>query len=116
MRVFLAFLFASVAAAFTQQTTTRTTTELSAINRRDVFAGIAAAIVTVPQVAIAESHANQNRAGSHTHGSTFFFDDQIENVYEESQQATGDKLDINGAVVVRFFVSRTFCNTQNIFI
>jgi len=61
----------------------RTTTEL-AVHRRDVLAGFAG-LVLMPGIASA--------------GSTFFFDEKIEQVYEPSQQATGGKVDLNNAFV-----------------
>jgi hypothetical protein len=100
MRAVLALSLFALASAFSpvvQQK--KSTTQLLAINRRDLitFAGV----VLAPQIANALSHGVQNREGSHTHGSTFFFDDQIENVREEAQMPTGGKLDLNGATVVR---------------
>jgi hypothetical protein len=42
---------------------------------------------------------------AHAKGSTFFYDDKIEDVREASQMPTGGKLDLNSA----FVVSRTLC-------
>ena len=112
MRIVFALLVTTASAFAPIQTSTRsTTTELAAVNRRDVLAGIAGATVAIfaPQAASAVSHGAQNRKGSHTHGSTWFFDDQIENVYEESQQPTeGGKLDINAAFLVSFWADRFY--------
>ena len=71
------------------------------VQRRDVLVTLIGAAAMAPGAAHALSHGIQNRQGSHTHGSTWFFDEQIENVHEESQQDTGGKLDLNGATVVR---------------
>jgi hypothetical protein len=99
MRVLLSLILLTVATAFAPRPTQTKSTTVLALNRRELLTAIPL-VVVAPLVANAESHASQNRAGSHTHGSTFFFDEQIENVYEESQQPTGNKLDINGAIVV----------------
>lgn len=71
------------------------------MERRDVLVTLVAGAIMGPEAAHALSHGVQNRQGSHTHGSTWFFDEQIENVREESQMPTGDKVDLNGAIVVR---------------
>jgi len=101
MRFLLALLpLLTVATAFRPSPQpARPATQL-AVSRRDVLAA-AATIALVPTQAYALSHGVQNREGSHTHGSTWFFDDNIEKVREESQMPTGGKLDLNNAVVVR---------------
>jgi hypothetical protein len=61
-------------------------TEL-AVHRRDVLVTALAGLMISPAL-------------SHAAGSTFFFDDKIENVREASQMATGDRFDLNSAFVV----------------
>lgn len=91
-RFLLAALLASSANAFTLvQPTTRADTALSAtMDRRSVMAGLAASIVTTTMTPGVAS------AGP---ASTFFWDDQIENVREEAQMHTGGKIDLNAAFV-----------------
>jgi hypothetical protein len=104
MRVLLALSFFAVAAtAFRPDVVQqkRPATELAAVSRRELLAA-AAAVLTIPAAsANALSHGMQNREGSHTHGSTWFFDENIDKVREESQMPTGGKLDLNNAAVVR---------------
>jgi hypothetical protein len=63
-------------------------TSLNAVNRRDVLITVLSGIVAAPAV-------------SQASGSTFFYDDKIETVREQSQMPTGDRLDLNSAFVVR---------------
>jgi len=96
MRVFLLLALAACVSAFqpTFQTKKASMTELSAVvGRREIMAGIAGAFFLAPTV----SHA----ADQSTSGSTWFFDENIENVRVESQMNTGGKLDLNSASVVR---------------
>lgn len=103
MRILFAFCLLAASTAFRPMVAPKhSSTKLDAVSRRDLLA--AAAILAVPQAAGAVSHAIQNREGSHTHGSTWFFDENIEKVREESQMPTGNKLDLNNAAVVRFVV------------
>ena len=90
MRVFLTLTLAALATAFSPvvQKKTTSTTQL-ALERRDVFASLAGAVLGVPTIAHASSHALQNREGTHTHGSTFFFDDNIEKVRDGGSDAHG---------------------------
>ena len=58
------------------------------VQRRDVLVSGIATLLTVPGVAVAKP------------ASTFFYDDKIEFVKEESQMPTGGKVDLNSAFVV----------------
>ena len=67
------------------------------VQRREVLVTLVGAAVLGPAgAAHALSHGIQNRQGSHTHGSTWFFDEQIENVKEDflSLLLIGQKLDV----------------------
>ena len=101
MRFVLFVTIFSLASAFSPvlQTKKSTTTQLSAVSRRDAVT-LAVGAFLAPQVARAASHGMANREGAHTHGSTFFFDENIEKVREESQMPTGGKVDLNNAAVV----------------
>ena len=99
MRLLLTLTFLTIARAFCPTLPEKTTLQLAAVNRREVFAGLAGTFLA-PAVAHAASHAQANRDGTHTHGSTFFFDENIDKVREESQMATGGKIDLNNAAVV----------------
>ena len=90
MRALLAITFLTAAIAFCPTVPEKTTFQLAAVNRREVIAGLT--ILASPQI----SHAD----GTRTKGSTFFFDENIEKVREESQLATGGKIDLNNAAVV----------------
>lgn len=59
------------------------------LHRRDILISGVATLLTVPGVAVAKP------------ASTFFYDDKIELVKEESQMPTGGKVDLNSAFVVR---------------
>lgn len=87
--VFIALTFAACVTAFSPsvriQKKTASTTQLD-LGRRELLTGLAG-LLAAPSLA--------NAAGS-----TFFFDDKIEEVIEPSQLATGGKLDINAAPVV----------------
>jgi len=110
MRVFLALYSMAVATAFSPLVQQKKSgTQLAAINRRDLITGLAG-VVLAPQAVNALSHGMQNREGSHTHGSTFFFKD--EDVREESQMSTGGKLDLNGATVVSSLLESTFGRSE----
>jgi hypothetical protein len=58
------------------------------LQRRDVLITGVATMLTVPGTAVAKP------------ASTFFYDDKIELVKEESQMPTGGKVDLNSAFVV----------------
>lgn len=99
MRFAILFLIVQAAAAFVPavQKTAKTTTQLD-LNRRDVVITGIMGLLSAPGIAQAAS------------GSTFFYDDKIEEVREASQQATeGGKLDLNGAPVVRTTLLLTLC-------
>ena len=83
----LAFLAASSAAAFTMQQPVRVADTALNMDRRAAMAGLAGMVVG-PAMASAKP------------ASTFFWDDQIETVFEEAQMPTGGKLDLNAAFVV----------------
>ena len=89
---FLSLLASAVAFLPTVQrqkvTADVTTTQLN-LERRDVIMTGILGWITVPGIATAK-------------GSTFFYDDKIEQVREASQMPTGGKLDLNSAFVVRF--------------
>lgn len=106
MRILLSTLLVAVATAFQPiQTPQRVATKLE-VARRDVLVTIVGGVLAPAAAANALSHGMQNREGSHTHGSTWFFDENIENVREESQMPTGGKLDLNGATVVRSSINK----------
>jgi len=90
MRFALLFLIVQAAAAFVPavQKTVKTSTQLD-LTRRDVVITGIMGLLGAPAIAQASS------------GSTFFYDDKIEEQkLEPSQQATeGGKLDLNGAPV-----------------
>lgn len=93
MRVFITLLLLAVATAFVVTTppSKKTATKLD-VTRRDILVtGILASIPTV----------------AHASGSTFFYDEKIEQVREPSQMLTGDKLDLNSAFVVSSASSAT---------
>lgn len=99
MRVLLTLALVALTTAFSPVVQKKTSTTKLALERRDVLAGLAG-MVALPGMAHASSHALQNREGTHTHGSTFFFDDNIEKVREEAQMPTDGKVDLNNAAVV----------------
>jgi len=90
MRVFIALLtLVAATSAFAPAIKTKKPATKLDVSRRDVFAGIAGLVAAAPVVA--------NAAGS-----TFFVDDKIELLRPEpSQMATGGKIDLNNAFVVR---------------
>ena len=101
MRFLFALSLLTLAAAFRPAVKPKPSmTELAMVTRRDALLAAGLAVVAPVEAARAASHAIQNREGSHTHGSTWFFDDKIEQVREESQMPTGGKLDLNNAAVV----------------
>ena len=102
MRVLLSLLFLVASQAFQPAIKPKVTRTKLQLQRREVLITLAGSVLAPATMAQALSHGVQNREGSHTHGSTWFFDEQIENVREESQQDTGGKLDLNGATVVSF--------------
>lgn len=63
-----------------------TSTQLN-LERRDVLITGIMGLIAAPGIATAK-------------GSTFFYDDKIEQVREESQMPTGGKVDLNSAFVV----------------
>ena len=75
------------------------TTALTAIDRRRVLI-TAAGVVLAPLVTDATPQAVSQRAGVHTHANTWVFDENIENVCEEAQMPTGEKVDLNSAIVI----------------
>ena len=75
-------------------TTTKPTSTQLDMERRDVFL-----ITGILGLAAAPGLA-------HAKGSTFFYDDKIEEVREQSQMPTGGKLDLNSAFVVSGCVMR----------
>ncbi|CAB9499103.1 12 kDa extrinsic protein [Seminavis robusta] len=78
-------LFVSASAFVVPQSVRPLETAL-AMDRREVLAGVAG-LIAMPAIANAKP------------ASTWFFDEHIEDVREESQMATGGKLDINAAFV-----------------
>jgi hypothetical protein len=60
------------------------------LQRRDVLVSGIAAVFTIPGIATAKP------------ASTFFYDEKIEFVKEESQMPTNGKFDLNSAFVVRY--------------
>jgi hypothetical protein len=60
------------------------------LQRRDILISGIATLFTIPGVAVAKP------------ASTFFYDEKIEFVKEESQMPTGGKVDLNSAFVVRW--------------
>lgn len=71
--------------------TTSSTELYSDVSRRDLLLTVAsgiAVVVAAPEMASAK-------------GSTFFYDEKIENVREASQMPTNGKVDLNSAFVVR---------------
>lgn len=74
--------------AFTPMTQKPTFATKLQVQRRDVLVSGIATLLTVPGVAVAKP------------ASTFFYDDKIEFVKEESQMPTGGKVDLNSAFVV----------------
>jgi hypothetical protein len=94
MRTIVTLLFcAATAHAFAPlpQATRESTTALQ-VHRRDVLITGIMGLVAVPSLA-------------HAKGSTWFFDETIENVREPSQMATDGRVDLNSAFVVRGFES-----------
>ena len=89
MRLFSLFvLLGSSVFAFTPVTQKPTFATKLQVQRRDVLVSGIATLLTVPGVAVAKP------------ASTFFYDDKIEFVKEESQMPTGGKVDLNSAFVV----------------
>ena len=108
MRVFLGFILLTVVKAFCpivhkpqlSTTTKPTSTQLQAsMDRRHVLVTLAT-LVLAPQHVEATPLAVHNRKGVSA-SSTWFFDEKIDQVHEEAQMPTGDKLDLNSAIVVR---------------
>jgi len=89
MRVLILVAIIASAAAFAPAVKTDGPRTVLDVHRRDVLAGFAG-MLAAPTIA--------NAAGS-----TFFFDDKIETVKEASQMATGGRVDLNNAFVVRLF-------------
>jgi hypothetical protein len=90
MRFFLLVLsFAASAIAFSPliQVEKKTSSTQLGLKRRDLLTGFAV-LVAAPTIASASS-------------STWFFNENIENVKEENQMPTDGKLDLNAAFVVR---------------
>jgi hypothetical protein len=89
----LVLFLVATAEAFTPpilrlQKTQDTSTQLS-LKRRDLLiTGIMGLLAVEPAIANAK-------------GSTWFYDDKIEEVREENQMSTGGKVDLNSAFVVR---------------
>ena len=122
MRVFLSFLLAAATASAFAPTvvhhkaaattgTSTSTTQLHAIQRRDVLATAAAAVTSF--VVFLADNNNNNAAQAATQaqsqrvsssGSTWFFDEKIEQVREEAQLPTGGKIDLNNADVVSWLL------------
>lgn len=103
MRFAILFLIFQATAAFVPSVQkTKTTTKLD-LNRRDVVITGIMGLIGAPGLAKASS------------GSTFFYDDKIEQVKEASQQATeGGRLDLNSAFVVRTLLLPIRCRRSSI--
>ena len=91
MRVFilLALLRPSVLAFITPTTHKSFFATKLHVLRRDILISGIATFLLVPDLAVAKP------------ASTFFYDEKIEFVKEESQMPTGGKVDLNSAFVVR---------------
>jgi hypothetical protein len=87
MRIAILLSLAASAIAFVPAVEKRITTQLN-LERRDVLITGIMGLIAAPGLASAKP------------ASTFFYDDKIEFVKEESQQATGGKVDLNSAFVV----------------
>lgn len=85
-----ALAFAPAVKTAESLTTATSTMLLHAVNRRDVVDLLTGGAILGCTPGLASAKA----------ASTFFYDDQIENVREESQMYTGGKLDLNSAFVV----------------
>ena len=105
MRVFVAFALLTTVTAFSpivyKTKTKSSTTQLDSVDRRHVLVTVAATLVA-PLIAEATPLAVHNRQGVSA-SSTWFFDERIDEVHEESQMPTGNKLDLNSAIVVCVF-------------
>jgi photosystem II PsbU protein len=86
MRVFLLSLLVLGANAFTPMPLQQRAETALAMERRDVLMAGLAGLATLPAIANAK-------------GSTWFYDEKIEDVKEESQMRTDGRIDINGAPV-----------------
>lgn len=88
MKIVIVSLLCTLASAFVPQETYRSASrELHAINRREILLAGVTGLVAQPAVSTAA-------------GSTFFFDEKIELVREESQMRTDGLIDVNNAFVV----------------
>lgn len=87
MRSLLVISLVAAATAFVPVQVQRPIKTELTVHRRDVLVTALAGLVGVPSL-------------THASGSTFFYDEKIENVREPSQMHTGDKLDLNSAFVV----------------
>lgn len=85
--VLLTLLISTTALAFSPATLKKAPKTQLDVHRRDFLATGLAGLMIVPEIASAK-------------GSTFFYDDKIETVKEESQMPTGGKVDLNSAFVV----------------
>jgi hypothetical protein len=88
MRVLLCLLIATTTIAFSPAITKQASKTQLSLRRRAFLTSGLVGLMIVPEIASAK-------------GSTFFYDDKIEFVKEESQMPTGGKVDLNSAFVVR---------------
>lgn len=88
MRVLISLLTVTMAVAFSPVIMKKSSKTQLSVHRRDFLASGLFGLMIVPEIASAK-------------GSTFFYDDKIELVKEESQMPTGGKVDLNSAFVVR---------------
>jgi hypothetical protein len=87
MRILLGLLIVTTAIAFSPATMKKASKTQLSIHRRDFLTSGIVGLMIVPEIASAK-------------GSTFFYDEKIEFVKEESQMPTGGKVDLNSAFVV----------------
>jgi hypothetical protein len=92
MRIAIFILCLTSVAAFVPSVQKQKAQTVLHLERRDVLITGIMGLLGSPAIATAK-------------GSTFFFDENIENVREQSQQATDGRIDLNSA----FVVSKQFC-------
>jgi hypothetical protein len=90
MKLFILCVLLGSSLAFTPVTKIHSFATKLYVQRRDILISGIATLLTVPGVAVAKP------------ASTFFYDEKIEFVKEESQMPTGGKVDLNSAFVVSY--------------